>query len=117
MSIRTIGMITACLGLSFSSAFAQEQNDAAPAVEDWAMTVIELDYANVEEVAALLAEIVPPGIRVVPYYQTNSLIISGERALLEELTRGGDDDAAASEGSDDASDQNAPLAEGEVTAR
>jgi len=116
MSIRTIGMITACLGFSFSSALAQEQNDEAPAVEDWAMTVIELDYANAEEVAALLAEIVPPGIRVVPYYQTNSLIISGERALLEELTRGGGDNAAT-ENSDEASDRNAPLAEGEVTAR
>src|SRR5690606_30258661 len=99
------------------SAVAQERNDEAPAVEDWAMTVIELDYANAEEVAALLAEIVPPGIRVAPYYQTNSIIISGERALLEELTRGGDDDGAASEGSDEASDRNAPLAEGEITAR
>ena len=60
MRIRTIGMITACLGFSLSSAFAQEENVDAPAVEDWAMTVIELDYANAEEVAALLAEIVPP---------------------------------------------------------
>lgn len=117
MSIRTIGMITACLGLSFSSAFAQEQNDAAPAVEDWAMTVIELDYANAEEVAALLAEIVPPGIRVVPYYQTNSLIISGERALVEELTRGGEDGEAENRGAGEASDRSPPLPEGEITAR
>ena len=116
MRIRTIGMITACLGFSLSSAFAQEENVDAPAVEDWAMTVIELDYANAEEVAALLAEIVPPGIRVAPYYQTNSIIISGERALLEELTRG-DGDGAASERSNEASDRNAPLAEGEITAR
>jgi|SRR5688572_28403739 len=116
MRIRTIGMITACLAFSLSSGWAQEQGGEAAAVEDWAVTVIELGYADAEEVAALLSKIVPPGITVVPYYQTNSLIISGERALLEELTRGGDD-GAASEGSDGASDRNAPAAEGEVTAR
>ena len=117
MRIRTIGMITACLALSLSYAAAQEQGGEASTVEDWSVTVIHLDYADAEEVAALLSEIVPPGITVVPYYQTNSLIISGERALIEELTRGGDDGGAANEGSDGASDRNAPAAEGEVTAR
>src|SRR5690606_28462938 len=115
MSIRTIGMITACLGLSLSSAFAQEQVDEVPTVEDWTVTVIELGYADAEEVAALLSEIVPPGISVVPYYQTNSLIISGERALVEELTRGGDD-GAANDATDEASDRNVQPAEGELTA-
>src|SRR5690606_4537733 len=117
MSIRTIGVITACLGFCVSSAFAQEQNGEVSTVEDWAVTVIDLDYANAEEVAALLAEIVPPGVSVVPYYQTNSLIISGERALVEELTRGGEDGEAEDRGAGEASDRSPPLPEGEITAR
>ena len=56
MSIRTIGIVAACLGLSASSAFAQQQGDEplaeTPAAEDWGMTVIELGYADAEEVAA-----------------------------------------------------------------
>src|SRR5690606_11559783 len=48
MSIRTIGVITACLGFCVSSAFAQEQNGEVSTVEDWAVTVIDLDYANAE---------------------------------------------------------------------
>lgn len=116
MSIRTIGMITACLAFSLSSAFAQEPRDDVATVEDWTATVIELGYADAEEVAALLSEIVPPGIRVVPYYQTNSLIISGERALVEELTRGGNGGAESND-SDEASDRNERAREGELTAR
>lgn len=99
---------------------AQAQPAEAPeerAAEDFAVAVIELDYANAEEVAALLAEIVPPGVSVVPYYQTNSLIISGERALVEELTRGGEDGEAENRGAGEASDRSPPLPEGEITAR
>jgi hypothetical protein len=77
--------------------------------------VIELGYADAEEVAALLAEILPPGVNVVPYYQTNSLIISGDRALIESLTRDGDDDAE--NGDTDAADRSPPLVEGDLTAR
>src|SRR5690606_9985964 len=120
MSVRTIGLVAACLGLCVSSAFAQGDDDSsvdAPAVEDWAVTVIELGYADAEEVAALLSEIVPPGVSVVPYYQTNSLIISGERALVEELTRGGEDGEAENRGAGEASDRSPPLPEGEITAR
>ena len=118
MSIRTVGIVAACLGLSVSSAFAQQDGaePEAPAVEDWGMTVIELGYADAEEVAALLAEILPPGVNVVPYYQTNSLIISGERALIESLTSGGDE-SAGDDRDTDASDRSERVVEGELTAR
>src|SRR5690606_13346954 len=119
MSIRTIGIVAACLGLSVSSAFAQQEGDEPAAAEDWGMTVIELGYADAEEVAALLAEILPPGVSVTPYYQTNSLIVSGDRALVESLTRGGDDSAGNrdTDTDTDASDRGEPVEEGELTAR
>lgn len=118
MSIRTIGAAAALLGLSASPAFAQDDGPSADAAEDWTATVIHLDYADAEEVAALLSEIVPPGVRVVPYYPTNSLIVSGDRALIEDLTRGGED-GAERDGADDASDAGAGqrLDEGDLIAR
>ncbi len=88
MSIRAIGLIGAALCLSVSAAHAQQPSEDA-ATEDWTVTVIDLGYADATEVARLLSEIVPPGVRVVPYYQTNSLIISGERAVVEALIEGG----------------------------
>ena len=43
----------------------------------WAVTVVPLQYANAEEMAAVIAAILPPGMRVIPYAPTNSLILSG----------------------------------------
>jgi len=116
MSIRTIGAAAAFLGLSVAPAFAQDGGPSTEAVEDWTVTVIHLDYANAEELAAVLSEIVPPGVTVVPYYPTNSLIVSGKRALIEELTRGGDD-AARRERTDGASGEGTAGSEGDLIAR
>jgi general secretion pathway protein D len=44
--------------------------------------VVPLQYAKAEEVAATLAEISPPGVRIVPYPPTNSVIISGAPAAV-----------------------------------
>lgn len=41
------------------------------------IVVVPLNYANAQELAATLAPILPPGVTVVPYAPTNSLIISG----------------------------------------
>jgi len=116
MSIRTICAAAAFLGLSASPVFAQNNAASDEGVEDWTVAVIHLDYANAEEVAAVLSEIVPPGVSVVPYYPTNSVIVSGERALVEELTRGGDD-AAPRQRSEGASDESAPTGEADLIAR
>ena len=60
-----------------------------PAVQVFheAMTVkvVPLTYARADELACTLSWVAPPWVRIVPYYPTNSLIISGPRAAVEEL--------------------------------
>lgn len=117
MCIRAIGVIVAGLGVSVSTAFAQQTSEDG-AARDWAVTVIDLAYADAAEVARVLSAVVPPGVTVVPYYQTNSLIISGERELLEALTGGGGSDASPeAEAEHEAADRGARVAVGELTAR
>lgn len=47
--------------------------------------VVPLKYARAEELAYTLAWIAPYGVTIVPYYPTNSLIISGNPEAVEEL--------------------------------
>jgi general secretion pathway protein D len=47
--------------------------------------VVPLTYARAGEVAYTLSWITPPGVRVVPYYPTNSLILSGPPTAVEAL--------------------------------
>ncbi len=64
-------------------AFAQEQRDISVMRElAPGIMVIQLNYANAEELAATLRQIVPPGVTVVAYPPTNSLIISRDPAAL-----------------------------------
>src|SRR5690606_22780052 len=84
------------------------------AARDFAVTVIELEYANAEELAALLAEILPPGVTVVPYYATNSLIFSGPREAIRALL--GDDAGKREDGSEAAAPAAPPAAIGSITA-
>jgi type II secretory pathway component GspD/PulD (secretin) len=53
-------------------------------VEATTTKVVPLAYARASELAHTLA-LVFPHVRVVPYHPTNSLIISGPRASVEEL--------------------------------
>jgi general secretion pathway protein D len=53
--------------------------------EAFTIKVIPLDYARAGELAYTLSWIAPPSVRVVPYYPTNSLIISGHPAAVEAL--------------------------------
>jgi type II secretory pathway component GspD/PulD (secretin) len=59
--------------------------EQAPYVAAETIEVIELKYARAEELASTLAAIAPHGVRIVPYHPTNSLIISGRPAAVEEL--------------------------------
>jgi hypothetical protein len=52
---------------------------------EWAYTVIKLKYADAEEIAHVLRQLLPPTVRVVPYAPTNSLLIAGDRAILEQI--------------------------------
>jgi general secretion pathway protein D len=47
--------------------------------------LVTLNHALAGEVAYTLGWIAPPGVRIVPYYPTNSLIISGPPATVEKL--------------------------------
>lgn len=47
--------------------------------------VVTLDYALAGELAHTLRWVAPPGVRIVPYHRTNSLIISGPPAAVEKL--------------------------------
>jgi general secretion pathway protein D len=47
--------------------------------------LVTLEYALAGEVAYTLWWVAPPGVRIVPYYPTNSLIISGPPAAVEKL--------------------------------
>ena len=47
--------------------------------------VVPLNYARADELAYTLSMVAPPWVRIVPYYATNSLIISGHPAAVEEL--------------------------------
>jgi general secretion pathway protein D len=56
-------------------------------LEETIIEVVPLKYAKAEEVAYTLAWVAPPGVRISPYYPTNSLIISGNREAVEELIK------------------------------
>jgi len=47
------------------------------AQEPFVIEVVPLQYARADEVAATLAGISPPGVRIIPYPPTNSVIIAG----------------------------------------
>ena len=51
----------------------------------FSITVVPLTYALAAEVAYALSSVAPPSVRIVPYYPTNSLIISGHPAAVEGL--------------------------------
>jgi type II secretory pathway component GspD/PulD (secretin) len=54
-------------------------------VEAMIIKVVPLTYARAGELAYTLSLIAPPRVRIVPYYPTNSLIISGPPAAVEQL--------------------------------
>jgi general secretion pathway protein D len=47
--------------------------------------VIRLNYAWADELAYTLSWVAPPWVRIVPHIPTNSLIISGPPAMVDEL--------------------------------
>jgi general secretion pathway protein D len=53
--------------------------------EAFTVRVVPLNYARAGELAYTLSRVAPPSVRIVPYYPTNSLIISGHPAAVEEL--------------------------------
>jgi type II secretory pathway component GspD/PulD (secretin) len=54
-------------------------------LEDLIIKVVPLTYARAGELAYTLSLVAPPRVRIVPYHPTNSLIISGPPAAVEQL--------------------------------
>jgi hypothetical protein len=63
----------------------EREREAAAPESSWTVVVIKLQYADAEQVAAVLRELLPPTVRVVPYYPTNSVLISGDRAVIGDI--------------------------------
>jgi general secretion pathway protein D len=60
---------------------------AEPAPAATAIEVVALHYAKAAEVAETLSRVAPPGVRIVPYYPTNSLLIAGNPEAVAEVSR------------------------------
>lgn len=67
---------------SFHSANAQT---GAPRGDPIVIRVIELDYANVDHLVAVLAPLLSPKGRIVAYSRTNSLIIKDRASVVKRL--------------------------------
>jgi type II secretory pathway component GspD/PulD (secretin) len=59
--------------------------ERAPAGRPAHIEVVPLDYAEAGEVAYTLASLGPEGVRIVPYYPTNSLILYGDPQAVKAL--------------------------------
>ena len=64
----------------FSNAYARSYKRDPVVIQ-----VIELDYANAEELASVLAPLVSPDGRIVAYSRTNSLIIMDRASVVRKL--------------------------------
>jgi hypothetical protein len=53
--------------------------------EAFTVKVVPLKYSRAGEMAYTLSWVAPPSVRIAPYCPTNSLIISGHPAAVEEL--------------------------------
>jgi general secretion pathway protein D len=47
--------------------------------------VVPLQYARADELAYTLSWVAPEGVRIVPYFPTNSLLIAGDPKAVQEL--------------------------------
>jgi type II secretory pathway component GspD/PulD (secretin) len=60
-----------------------------PAPQDagagFVVRAVRLTYANAEDVAFTLSWVTPPGVRIVPFYPTNSVVISGPAAAVDQI--------------------------------
>jgi hypothetical protein len=90
MSSRFIAC-TACALIAIASrAFAEtaapeSRSEAGVTPSAWTLVVIKLRYANAEHVASVLRELLPPTVKVVPYQPTNSVLISGDPAVIGDI--------------------------------
>jgi type II secretory pathway component GspD/PulD (secretin) len=55
------------------------------ATSDFTVRVVPLTYADAGDVASTLAWVAPRGVRIAPHFPTNSVVIAGDSAAVEEI--------------------------------
>jgi type II secretory pathway component GspD/PulD (secretin) len=86
--MRLIGLAVILTALAAPLAAAGQPtipSAACEPTETMIIKVVPLTYARAGEVAHTLVLVASPWVRIVPYYPTNSLIISGPPAAVEQL--------------------------------
>jgi type II secretory pathway component GspD/PulD (secretin) len=79
------GLFGFAAGAFAQAAVSQSERESSEDSSAWTYVVIKLKYADAEEIALVLRQLLPPTVRVVPYSPTNSLLIAGDKAILEEI--------------------------------
>ncbi|HYE34449.1 secretin N-terminal domain-containing protein [Methylocaldum sp.] len=83
---KALQLLQSALALHGYSLLRQDEVvSIVPAEPAGSIEVVPLDYADAGELAWTLAHIAPDGVRIVPYYPTNSLIIYGDPRAVEAL--------------------------------
>jgi type II secretory pathway component GspD/PulD (secretin) len=70
------------------AAISQSESEVSDEHAAWTYVVINLEYADAEEIALVLRQLLPPTVSVVAYPPTNSVVIAGDRAILEGIEEG-----------------------------
>lgn len=86
----TLDLLRSVLALhGYAVVVRPESTWVLPATEvahpDFVVRVVPLTYANAGEVAWTLSRVAPPGVRVVPYPPTNSVVISGLARAVDQM--------------------------------
>jgi Bacterial type II/III secretion system short domain len=78
-------ILTAVAAPLVAAGLPTTQPGACEPTEAMIIKVMPLTYARAGELAYTLSWIAPARVRIVPYYPTNSLVISGPPAAVEQL--------------------------------
>jgi hypothetical protein len=78
-------ILTALAAPLVASAQPTTPSGACEPSEPMIIKVVPLAYARAGELAYTLSRVAPTHLRIVPYYPTNSLVISGPPAAVEQL--------------------------------
>jgi type II secretory pathway component GspD/PulD (secretin) len=80
--ISILALILLCLPLAYPSSDAQVKT---PTKDRIVIKIIQLDYADAEHLASVLAPLLSPKGRVLAYRPTNCLILRDKASIVEQL--------------------------------
>ena len=78
-------ILTALAAPSVAAGQPTTPSGSCKPTEAMIIKVVPLAYARAGELAYTLSLVAQPPLRIVPYYPTNSLVISGPPAAVEQL--------------------------------